>query len=255
MLWYKATIANVYQQPVSLGINRYPHPNLFPELSKLLKQVKSEMHKIKRSKYVDRGIGSRMATKIFTRAHYALLHSNDVLPIEFADVFPVDLPNKGPSPCFATVVLIDNGKTNQNGRVKYGTFIFNSDPEICSVGALAVYLFLRFHSSQETFPPHNTNFPSFALSKERFDVKLLLAHQSPLATVNYNTFLTSVCDKLKKIGLAAKAKMHIFRGSASRMADLAGANKLDIRSAALHNIVQDKERGHQAPDVLKIAAQ
>ncbi|GAA5890114.1 hypothetical protein JCM5296_004773, partial [Sporobolomyces johnsonii] len=106
---------------------------------------------------------------------------------------------------------------------------------ICGVGALALYLFLRFHVSQETFPPHETNFPSFTSSEEWFDIKLLLAHQGPLATIDYNTFLASVNDKLKKIGLASKAKTHIFRGSSSRMADLAGANKLDIRSAGRWN--------------------
>ncbi|GAA5920377.1 hypothetical protein JCM5296_003901, partial [Sporobolomyces johnsonii] len=149
---YKAAIIDLYQQQVSLRINSHPHPNSFPELGKLIKQVKSETHKIKRSKYVDRGIAEALRDRLgFTLAHYALLRSNNVLPIELADLFPVELPNEGPSPCFATVVLVNNGKTNQNGRVEYGAFIRNSDPEICGVGALALYLFLRFHVSQETF--------------------------------------------------------------------------------------------------------
>ncbi|GAA5882959.1 hypothetical protein JCM1840_007132 [Sporobolomyces johnsonii] len=51
-LLYKAAIIDLYQQQVSLRINSHPHPDSFPELGKLIKQVKSETHKIKCSKYV-----------------------------------------------------------------------------------------------------------------------------------------------------------------------------------------------------------
>ncbi|GAA5919811.1 hypothetical protein JCM5296_002035, partial [Sporobolomyces johnsonii] len=172
----------------------------------------------------------------FALGHYGLLRSSNILPVELPDLFSLDLPDEGPSPCFAVVVLLDNGKTNKDGRKEYAAFTRHEDPAACGVGALAFYFFQRFHVSQERFPPHDTAFPSFAASRDWFDLKVLLSSAGPTEAVEYGTFLAAVNKELKALGLETKAKTHIFRGSGSRMADLGGAAKADIRQAGRWNV-------------------
>jgi hypothetical protein len=79
----------------------------------------------------------------FAITHYAIMRGANVRQLEFADLHHADLENEGFSDCFAVVCLADNGKTNQEGRIEYGSFIRNKRVEICPVGALALYLFAR----------------------------------------------------------------------------------------------------------------
>lgn len=87
------------------------------------------------------GLRDRLA---FCLGHFGLLRSDNTLQIELADLASVDLPNEGPSPCFAVTVLLDNGKTNKDGRCEYAAFSRNKDVEACGVNALAFYLFFRY---------------------------------------------------------------------------------------------------------------
>ena len=64
----------------------------------------------------------------------------------------MELKDEGPTKCFATVVIMDRGKTNQFGRIEYGAFIRHKDAQVCPVGALAFYLFWRLEVMNEQFP-------------------------------------------------------------------------------------------------------
>lgn len=89
--------------------------------------------------------------------HFALLRSESMIGLDFADLFSVELPDEGITPCTAVIVIMRSGKTNQFSNIEYGSFIRNKDVEVCPVSALAQYLFYRFHCSNECFPDFTTN--------------------------------------------------------------------------------------------------
>ncbi|GAA5970603.1 hypothetical protein JCM11641_007367 [Rhodosporidiobolus odoratus] len=158
------------------------------------------------------------------------------------------------------IVILDNGKTNKDGRTEYAAFTRHEQAEVCGVGALGFYLFHRFQVSQESFPPDATKFPSFATSEDWFTLKLLFSGTNPFDPVLYKTFNASVhrANKATKLPtkapsltssegagqgwrtkatkLPTKAVTHVFRGSGSRMADLGGAAKADIGQAGRWNV-------------------
>jgi len=88
--------------------------------------------------------------------HFIMGRGESVRKIQLPDLFPLDLEKEGVTPCFATVVVMSQGKMNQHGRVEYGAFIRNRNVYICPVGALAHYLFMRFHIINEPFPDMST---------------------------------------------------------------------------------------------------
>ena len=89
--------------------------------------------------------------------HFALLRSESVLGLELPDMFHIPLPNEGVSECRAVVLQMRSGKTNQFGKVEYGSFIRNKDVHGCPISALAMYFFYRWHCSGEAFPDTSSN--------------------------------------------------------------------------------------------------
>jgi hypothetical protein len=67
----------------------------------------------------------------------------------------MELKNEGPTQCFVAVAILDQGKTNQFGRIEYGGCVRARDVEVCPVGALALHLFWRFQIAHEPFPKNN----------------------------------------------------------------------------------------------------
>lgn len=69
-----------------------------------------------------------------------LLPPGNRLPMELTDCLDLDLPNEGLKvPRYATkalVVVIDCGKTNQHGRIEYGSTLRHRDPRSYLVSAL-----------------------------------------------------------------------------------------------------------------------
>ena len=79
--------------------------------------------------------------------------------MELADLFSLDLPREGVSSpdgsnvARALVVVMNQGKTNQHGRMEYGAALRHRDPKACLVGALAFWLFWRWQvEGIEHFP-------------------------------------------------------------------------------------------------------
>ena len=111
---------------------------------------------------------------------------------------------------------MSNGKTNQFGKVQYMGTLRNRDVRLCPVGALALYLFHRWHGSGEAFP---------ALESRRswYLTKLLLGSpHKPQESMSYMTQLAHVNTTFDAIGLDSKAKTQAMRGCGARDAELHG---------------------------------
>ena len=61
---------------------------------------------------------------------------------ELADLTVIQYPPKeGPTPCFTVVLQITASKVNQTGRAQYMGAMQHKDPLLCSMRALAQYLY------------------------------------------------------------------------------------------------------------------
>jgi hypothetical protein len=85
-----------------------------------------------------------------------LSRSQSMRYIEFADMFSLEMPNEGPTPCHALVIIMNRGKTNRGGKIEYGAMMRNKNVHKCPIGAVALYLFSRFHLEGEDFPDFST---------------------------------------------------------------------------------------------------
>jgi hypothetical protein len=70
---------------------------------------------------------------------------------ELADLSLIEFPakNEGPTPCFAVVLQITAGKTNNSGQAQYMGAMRHKDPRLCTMSALAQYFFWRWEISGE----------------------------------------------------------------------------------------------------------
>lgn len=98
--------------------------------------------------------------------NFMSLRGNSARSMDLADIHSLALKDEGPSSCVAVLSTLDNGKTNRFGRIEYGACLRNIHPMICPHGALAMFLYYRFHVSGEPFPDIREN-------KKWFNTKLL----------------------------------------------------------------------------------
>jgi hypothetical protein len=82
-----------------------------------------------------------------------LLRSESRLGAELPDFFTMQLPNGGPTPCFPMIVIMDNGKMNTLGKIRYGAVMRHRNPLLCTMGHTACYLFYRWNIAGEP-PPY-----------------------------------------------------------------------------------------------------
>ena len=59
----------------------------------------------------------------FLLSHSMLLRGETYQSVKFIDFFTIPLINKGPTSYNLIILVIDNGKMNQFGRLKYNTVI------------------------------------------------------------------------------------------------------------------------------------
>jgi hypothetical protein len=77
-------------------------------------------------------------------SHFGLLRGENTRGIQLPDLQFLSLDDReGPSICDVMVVLLFNGKTNQEGRTQYMGAMRNKDWRCCPMGALAMWLFYR----------------------------------------------------------------------------------------------------------------
>ena len=71
--------------------------------------------------------------------------------IELSDLSTVFAEKEGANGCELLVLTLGEGKTNKYGRYTRSAIMRHRDVEMCAIGALALYLFSRYHRG-ETFP-------------------------------------------------------------------------------------------------------
>src|SRR5437764_2338198 len=96
-----------------------------------------------------------------------LLRGENRRMAELADLSLLKLgDSEGPTPCHALVLQIQNGKTNKHGKKQFMGAVRHKDPMKCTMGALAQYLFWRWHVSGEEAPV-------FRHRKDWYNIKIL----------------------------------------------------------------------------------
>ncbi|KAM4061640.1 centromere DNA-binding protein complex CBF3 subunit [Hirsutella rhossiliensis] len=150
----------------------------------------------------------------FLLGNHMLLRSGNRLPMELADCFPLDLPNEGCKAqgytTKALVVVMNCGKTNQHGRMEYGSALRHRDPRSCLIGALAFWLFWRWQVLRRS-------------AKE------------PQAPLSGQTAREWTSRFYKKAGIKVSKVSHAPRVAATQNADMAGVDEGQIRRAGRWN--------------------
>jgi len=168
---YCAAIAELYETQRTNGTN--PHPTFRgPAFKGLLESRRRAQDRNNRDDSVDRGLQSlydgysldefrRMqecllhgaataaAQNLRTRldvlaGHFFVLRGENRRKLELPDMSLLEYPREeGPTPCFALVFLLSNGKMNKTGKTQYMGAMRHRGPLLCTQGALAQYLFWR----------------------------------------------------------------------------------------------------------------
>ncbi|KAG1048930.1 hypothetical protein G6F43_008712 [Rhizopus delemar] len=142
-----------------------------------------------------RGCRNRLC---FLLSHAMLCRSQTTLGMEFADLFSLEVENQGLTECIALVATIAHGKTKQHGKIEYGSSLRHRDVEVCSIGALALYLFSRFHFEK----------------RENWYKAGVFKGDSPFKFNQYKAQNSTYVDVFKKVGIHTSKVTHANRKSA-----------------------------------------
>lgn len=153
----------------------------------------------------------------FLISHAILARSQNTCNIEFADCSSLELPTLGVARCIALVITINFGKTNQHGKIEYGSTIRHRDPETCCIGALAFSLFSRFHYE-------NQSFPDFTSRENWYETQLLPSDNDATKGISYNTHSKVYDDAFIHNNIDTSKKTHASRKSAMNIMSLSGVN-------------------------------
>ncbi|KAM4063419.1 centromere DNA-binding protein complex CBF3 subunit, domain 2 domain-containing protein [Hirsutella rhossiliensis] len=182
-----------------------------------------------------REIACALRTQVdFLLGNHMLLRSGNRLPMELADCFPLDLPNEGFKAqgytTKALVVVMNCGKTNQHGRMEYGSALRHRDPRSCLIGALAFWLFWRWQVEKAE------RFPVFQRSEDWYETKVLRrSAKEPQAPLSGQTAREWTSRFYKKAGIKVSKVSHAPRVAATQNADMAGVDEGQIRRAGRWN--------------------
>ena len=77
--------------------------------------------------------------------HTMLLQGHSTQAYQLPNLFTLEFQNEGVTPRWPVIMVMDQGKTNQFGKREYAACIRNREVVACPVGALAFYLFYRWH--------------------------------------------------------------------------------------------------------------
>ncbi|KAG2225155.1 hypothetical protein INT45_009484 [Circinella minor] len=179
---------------------------------------------LKRDQMEDRGVRSVVdgySTTAFLLQHFGFLRGESIRMMEFADLQSMLLEREGATECYALVMVLLQGKTNQEGRVEFAACIRNRNVEICPQMTLSFYLFHRWHIQGEPFSSLNQN-------KDWYRLKLIKSADLTVE-LSYSQHLDAISSAFKEIGLHSKAKTHAMRGSGARMAEQLGTSESFIQ--------------------------
>ena len=183
---YVSAIIDLWSHQKALGLNPHDHPRGKSVKAVLSARAQRE-HVRRRKEFLDRAAGtlqdgydetkmkevvrycwtgykelknltpqsmeSFLRTAVdFLLSHSMLLRGEARRSAEFADFFTIPLPNEGPTPCNPMILIMDNGKMNQFGRLEYGAAVRHRDPLLCTLSHTAFYLFYRWNVVREPVP-------------------------------------------------------------------------------------------------------
>src|SRR6266480_7829304 len=82
---------------------------------------------------------------IYIRAgHYMVLRGESRCMAQLPDIIAVKLSNEGPTPCWALILIMRNGKLNRYHKIEYMGAIRNREVLLCPLSNLAFYFFWRW---------------------------------------------------------------------------------------------------------------
>lgn len=234
ILAYVKACGDLHNAQRSLNLNPYEKAR-GPLVKAFLDTLQKENAKARRSNYEDRGKNTlndgytkeelrKVSDYFFTRkdsptgcrdrlcfllSHSMLCRSQTALGLQFADLFSLTIDNQGVSECVSLVATITFGKTNQHGKIEYGSSVRHKEVELCSIGALALYLFTRFHYENE-------DFPDFTERKNWYEIAVFKG-DDPKTPISYKAQYNAYIDAFKSVGIHTSKVTHANRKSALNM--------------------------------------
>jgi hypothetical protein len=158
-----------------------------------------ELKKIAGYFFQRKGVSDTCDRMAFLLSHFNLLHSESLCYIELPDLFHIKLENEGVTECFALVLVLNQGKTNQFGIIEITGCIRNKEVEVCLIGALGFYLFSHFHITKEPFPQFNK-------SEDWYDIKLCPSRNNIREAIRYETQLSAINRCFREVGIRSSKK-------------------------------------------------
>lgn len=141
------------------------------------------------------------------------------LPDFMSFIFPKE---EGPTQADCVVMVIGNGKTNKWNKTQFMGAFRNKDVHLCPVGALAQYLFWRWHCSGEGIPNFNGR-------RAWYNTKLLVGASTQVEReLSYGTQLEHTNSIFNAVGVSSTAKTQAMRGCGARAAELHGVAKSQV---------------------------
>ena len=219
-------VISLHNSQVSLQMNANAHPRTNAVML-LTRNVQKQRVIEKRTTYVDKGKGSLlegyadgsdflrlceywfgvddlMMRCCFLVSQFCLLRGDNVRSIDLSEIFTQDLGcEEGFTPCIAIVFLVDHGKCNQYGKLMHVGMLRHKEAVKCPVNALALYLFERFHISNEPFP-------SFGTNADWFDIKLLRGRDKT-RSITYETHRRAYAQAFDQMGMIFNKVTHLNR--------------------------------------------
>ncbi|CAD6984851.1 unnamed protein product [Tilletia controversa] len=191
-------IVNLWETQTLQGRNHFPHPRegaLLKAFTKALKQGRSalaaarlddawkhtlkdgydpeEHERISRWYLKQEAEGGQEDEASWVRARFDFLmqhaimgRSEDLRHAKLSSLYLYTVPQSRPQTCKAVVVSIRHSKTNTEARREFGIAARHKNVETCPIGALALYLFQRFHLRNE--------FPDLSSRAVWYELNLLL---------------------------------------------------------------------------------
>jgi hypothetical protein len=126
------------------------------------------------------------------------------------------------------IMIMDNGKTNQFGRIEYMAVMRHRDPLLCTMGQTALYLFYRWNTIHES-PPQ------FSQRQDWYNLHLLKGESANKA-ISYETQLDWTKRIFTGANLHSLKKTHLGRSQGARHAEIAGVGEGQIRRAGRWNM-------------------
>lgn len=116
----------------------------------------------------------------------SVLRGESIFKCELSDLCDFTYEaRREPHPYHILVMQIMTGKTNRD-KTLFGRMIRHKNVNLCGIGALALYLMLRFHVTRELEQIDFTN------NKQWFDLKLMVDCRAP----DFESLMTSVSDQV-----------------------------------------------------------